>query len=115
MPQPKKSKSTALTKEHFDQALKDMVTTDRLDEKLKGLVTNETLDKKLKVVATKEDLKGLATKERLQAEADRIQNSIGELDKKMDDKFDAMLALLDVRDRVTKLEEQMRQVQKQNH
>lgn len=92
MPQPKKSKSTALTKEHFDQALKNLPTKADLDRKLVDSVKH--------------------VMGHTNTQISRIESKLDEMDEGINIKLDAIHPMLDIRDRVTRLEEQVKQLQK---
>jgi hypothetical protein len=89
-----------LTKEYLDQVVAGLATKADLG----GLATKADLDG----MARKADFDGMATKADLSELATR--QDVRDLRAEMNLKFDAVLELLDVRDRVDELQRQMREV-----
>lgn len=99
-----------LTREYFDKQLGNLATKQDLKnlatkDELKNLVTKD----ELKNLATKEELRKLATKEdlkglRVSLEA-KIEKEVGDLARMTSNRFDEMEVKLDVRSRVTRIEQ----------
>ena len=97
---------TQLTKEHFDQQLKKLVSKGELDEKLKRLATKDDL----KNLATKTDLDNLEA--HVDAEALAIRKQLKEGFQTVDLKLEAIYEMLDVRQRMEKHEQWLQQLAK---
>lgn len=104
-----------LTKEHFDKALKSLATKDDL----KKFATKEELKK----LATKDDLKNLITREELNDRFEHQTRLLMAYADQQTENLAAMVAqgfeeikdMLDVRERVEKLEKEVKRIKEASH
>jgi len=93
-----------LTKEYFDQWLEKLATKQDLNKAVASLTTKEELEQAIKPLATKKELEKLATKDELNELARMVAEGFADIQRR-----------LDVRERLTMLENKFERLAKELH